>query len=87
MKYLILVLFVGCFSLTQAQDTTVSKADIIGAAKLFDIQFTQKEMIGIVKTPMKKSIQLRFFSPKIDSQTSISRSCIMRHCFAYTKVH
>ena len=44
MKTFILVLFVGCFSLSQAQDTTISKSDIIGAAKLFDIQFTQKEI-------------------------------------------
>ena len=44
MKNLILVLLLGCFGLAKAQDTTITKADIKSAAKLFDIQFTQKEI-------------------------------------------
>jgi len=44
MKKFTLVLFIGCFGLVKAQDTTITKADIKSAAKLFDIQFTQKEI-------------------------------------------
>jgi len=44
MKYLFIVLLMGIVGFSNAQDTTVSKSDLIGAAKLFDIQFTQKEI-------------------------------------------
>ena len=44
MKNVILILLLGCFGFAKAQDTTISKADIKSAAKLFDIQFTQKEI-------------------------------------------
>jgi len=44
MKKVILILLLGCFGFAKAQDTTISKADIKSAAKLFDIQFTQKEI-------------------------------------------
>jgi Asp-tRNA(Asn)/Glu-tRNA(Gln) amidotransferase A subunit family amidase len=44
MKYLFIVLFIGILGSSFAQDTTVSKSDLISAAKLFDIRFTQKEI-------------------------------------------
>ena len=44
MKRFIVILFT-CFSaLTYGQDTTITKGDLKTAAKLFDIQFTQKEI-------------------------------------------
>ncbi len=44
MKYLFLVILIGSLGLANAQDTTISKSDLLGAAKLFDIQFTPKEI-------------------------------------------
>ena len=44
MKYLLLVICISAFVFSNAQDTTIKKSDLIGAAKLFDIQFTQKEI-------------------------------------------
>lgn len=44
MKYLLLVICISAFIFSNAQDTTIKKSDLIGAAKLFDIQFTQKEI-------------------------------------------
>ena len=44
MKYLLLILFVNTIVFANAQDTSIKKSDLIGAAKLFDIQFTQKEI-------------------------------------------
>lgn len=44
MKYLLVLLFLGPVLIINAQDTTINKSDLMGAAKLFDIQFTQKEI-------------------------------------------
>ena len=44
MKKLLLLLFLGCYGMAIGQDTTISKADLNSAAKLFDLQFTPKEI-------------------------------------------
>jgi Asp-tRNA(Asn)/Glu-tRNA(Gln) amidotransferase A subunit family amidase len=44
MKQLLLFIFIGCYSISIAQDTVIKKADLQSAAKLFDLQFTQKEI-------------------------------------------
>jgi Asp-tRNA(Asn)/Glu-tRNA(Gln) amidotransferase A subunit family amidase len=44
MKQLLLFIYLGCYSITTAQDTAIKKADLQSAAKLFDLQFTQKEI-------------------------------------------
>jgi Asp-tRNA(Asn)/Glu-tRNA(Gln) amidotransferase A subunit family amidase len=44
MKRFIVLLFTGFCVIANAQDTTITKSDLKSAAKLFDIQFTQKEI-------------------------------------------
>ncbi len=44
MKQFLLFLLIGTSSITFAQDTTVQKSDLQSAAKLFDLQFTPKEI-------------------------------------------
>ena len=44
MKYLFIILSMVFWGSVSAQDTTISKTDLIGAAKLFDLQFTYKEI-------------------------------------------
>ncbi len=43
MKYFLVLLFTSFIVFANAQDTTITKDDLKSAAKLFDIQFTQKE--------------------------------------------
>lgn len=47
-KYLTLLSITFCL-LSNAQDTIVSKTDLLGTAKLFDLQFTQKEIDTLYK--------------------------------------
>jgi hypothetical protein len=44
MKYFLVLLFSSFIAFANAQDTTITKSDLKTAAKLFDIQFTQKEI-------------------------------------------
>jgi Asp-tRNA(Asn)/Glu-tRNA(Gln) amidotransferase A subunit family amidase len=44
MKQFLLILLIGSSSIAFAQDTTVQKSDLQSAAKLFDLQFTPKEI-------------------------------------------
>jgi Asp-tRNA(Asn)/Glu-tRNA(Gln) amidotransferase A subunit family amidase len=44
MKQLLLLFCICGFSVAKAQDTTINKSDLKSAAKLFDLQFTQKEI-------------------------------------------
>ena len=44
MKRFIVLLFTSFCVIANAQDTTITKSDLKSAAKLFDIQFTQKEI-------------------------------------------
>jgi hypothetical protein len=44
LKAALLTLFVGVFANVFAQDSIVSKNDLKSASKLFDVQFTQKEI-------------------------------------------
>jgi Asp-tRNA(Asn)/Glu-tRNA(Gln) amidotransferase A subunit family amidase len=44
MKRFLVILFLSFSAFTYGQDTTLTKGDLKSAAKLFDIQFTQKEI-------------------------------------------